>query len=674
MQNPFESKAAAFRVALTIFARPIPKMIFPRISRSRYAVVAYLALALCLVSFLTRIALAMRPDVSGNWHELALSFAIGGAYDLITAPFVLAPLILFLALLPNRAARWRLPRLLIGAGLPVALFLLLFTAVSEWIFWDEFASRFNFIAVDYLVYTHEVIGNIWQSYPVGRILIGLALVSLAVAVPLIRRSWASAALPLGWSGRLAGILVAVALPVALFYGVSSTSKNRFSNDSLNELAGNGLYEFAAAARNNEMDYMRLYASLPDSEAFAIMRQKQSQTTDAWRSPDLEDRQYSIRSRGAEKHLNVVLVSVESLGAEFIGAWGDPRGLTPRIDELSKESLTFGQVYATGNRTVRGLEALTLAIPPTPGQSIVKRPKNGELLTLGSIFAGKGYDTAYIYGGYGYFDNMEAFFSNNDYRVIDRKAIPAEKIHYENIWGVADEDLFDQVIAEIDASLEKSKGAKPVFAHVMTTSNHRPYTYPEGRIDIPSGTGREGVVKYTDWAIGHFIDEARKKPWFADTVFVITADHGASARGTGEIPVDKYQIPVLFYSPAHIKPQRVDRLMSQIDISPTLLGQLNFSYDSKFFGQDIFRLPPGEERAFVANYQSLGYLRDGRLVMLYPRRKVQIAANEHAGPQRSENPLAEPALQREAIAWYEAASLAFGRGRYLAVDSDATRKK
>ena len=649
-------------------------MIFSRLSRSRYALVAYLALALCLVSLLTRVALALRPDVSGNWHELALSFAVGSAYDLITAPFVFAPLVLLLALLPNRVARWRLPRVLVVAVVPLAVFLLLFTAVAEWIFWDEFASRFNFIAVDYLVYTHEVIGNIWQSYPVGKILIGLALVSLAVAQPLLRRAWNSTALPLGWAGRLAGMLLAIALPVALFYAVSSTSKNRFANDSLNELAGNGLYEFAAAARNNEMDYLRLYASLPDSEAFAIVRDKQSKTADGWRSPDLEDRQYAIRAKGAEKRLNVVLISVESLGAEFIGAWGDTRGLTPRIDALARQSLTFGQVYATGNRTVRGLEALALAIPPTPGQSIVKRPDNGLLFSLGDVFENKGYDRLFVYGGYGYFDNMSEFFSHNDYRVVDRQSIAKQKIHYENIWGVADEDLFDLVIAQIDASLAASKGQTPIMAHVMTTSNHRPYTYPEGRIDIPSGSGRDGAVKYTDWAIGHFIDQARQKPWFKDTLFVITADHGASARGTGAIPVDKYRIPLLFYSPGHLKPQRVERLMSQIDIAPTLLGQLNFSYDSKFFGQDIFRLPRGEERAFVANYQSLGYLRDGRLVMLYPRRRVQITADEHAGTPRSDQPLAEATLQREAIAWYEAASLAFGRDRYIDEDADATAER
>jgi len=652
------------------------RIIVDRVSRHRFALAANLALFLCAVSLLTRIILALRADVSGRWNELAMSFLIGSTYDLITVPFVLAPLILFLALLPNRVARWRLTRLLIGATIPVSVFLLLFTAVAEWIFWDEFASRFNFIAVDYLVYTHEVIGNIWQSYPVGKILIALAAVSLVISWPLIRRSWTSSALPISWSGRLAGIILALVLPVALFNVISSTDKNRFASDALNELAGNGLYEFAAAARNNEMDYLRLYASLPEEEAFSLVRAKQSLTSDGWRSSDLTDRQYSIRAKGAEKHLNVILVSVESLGAEFIGAWGDPRGLTPRIDQLARESLTFGKVYATGNRTVRGLEALSLAIPPTPGQSIVKRPNNGQLFTLGDIFENKNYDQLFIYGGYGYFDNMAEFFSNNDYRVVDRTVIPRDKIHYENIWGVADEDLFDLAIDEIDASLAKSNGQQPVFAHIMTTSNHRPYTYPAGRIDIPSGTGRDGAVKYTDWAIGHFIDQARKKPWFADTLFVITADHGASARGTGDIPVDRYLIPVIFYSPAHIKAERVERLMSQIDIPPTLLGRMNFSYETKFFGQDIFRLPPGEERAFVANYQSLGYLRDGRLVMLYPRRKVHIFPSKHAGLQHPERPLDEKTLEREAIAWYEAASLAFGRGKYLEEDEDieATGKK
>ena len=649
------------------FPRKAIALLSSRFGASRFGLLFCLGLCFLAISFLSRLALVFQADLAGaeapwRWWELPSAFLMGTAYDLVTTPFVLAPWLAFLALLPNRVAAWRASRVLVGLLTGLFLYVLLFSAVAEWFFWDEFASRFNFIAVDYLFYTHEVIGNIWESYSTGKILLGVALVALLLAWPLTKHHWSALARPLVWKQRLWGVAVAVAVPFLLFHLFSSTGKNRFSTDALNELAGNGLYEFAAAVRNNELDYLRLYASLPEDEAYALVRARQSLTVDTWLSENPTQRRYVVNSPQEEKRLNVILISIESLGADFVGALGDTRGLSPRMDALAEESLLFTQVYATGNRTVRGLEALALAIAPTPGQSIVKRPNNAQLFSLGSVFQSKGYEAIFLYGGYSYFDNMQAFFADNNHRVVDRQAIPREKIHYENIWGVADEDLFGQAIVEIDTLLKKTQGPKPFFMHIMTTSNHRPYTYPEGRIDIPSGTGRKGAVKYSDWALGHFIDEAKKQPWFEDTLFVITADHGANARGVGELPIDKYRIPLLFYSPSHIPPGRVERLMSQIDIAPTLLGKLHFSYESKFFGQDIFRLPEGEERAFVANYQSLGYLRDGRLVMLFPMRKTRISPSEYAGVAK-EAGLDEEALLKEAIAWYQSAAMAFSRGAY-----------
>jgi phosphoglycerol transferase MdoB-like AlkP superfamily enzyme len=238
---------------------------------------------------------------------------------------------------------------------------------------------------------------------------------------------------------------------------------------------------------------------------------------------------------------------------------------------------------------------------------------------------RGYDVAFLYGGYDYFDNLNYFFANNDYRVIDRTAIDSHDIHHETIWGVADENLFTLALREMDRSKREGGNARPVFMHILTTSNHRPYTYPAGRIDIPSGTGRSGAVKYTDYAVGHFIDEAKKHAWFADTVFLITADHGASARGTTQIPVLKYRIPLLVHSPAHVPAGRFERLMSQIDIGPTLLGLLDMGYSSKFFGHDVFKVPPAEDRALVGNYQTLGYMKDGRLVTPQPQKKSSVAA-------------------------------------------------
>ena len=197
---------------------------------------------------------------------------------------------------------------------------------------------------------------------------------------------------------------------------------------------------------------------------------------------------------------------------------------------------------------------------------------------------------------------------------------------------------------------------------MTTSNHRPYTYPAGRIDIPSGTGREGAVKYSDYALGRLIERARSRPWFDDTVFVITADHGANARGTTQIPVDKYLIPVFVYAPKHVAPRQIDRLMSQIDIAPTLLGVLDFSYYTKFLGRDLLHSPPATDRAFVANFQTLGYMRGEEIVVLQP--KAQGRGIPLAG--RSLIPVSAPdrSLVGEAIAFYQVASHAFRNGLYL----------
>ncbi|HEX7250632.1 MAG TPA: LTA synthase family protein, partial [Burkholderiales bacterium] len=405
-------------------------------------------------------------------------------------------------------------------------------------------------------------------------------------------------------------------------------------------------------------YERYYATLPAEEALATVRGAFPGAK--WIDPERGGIERPVPASGPARQLNVILVSVESLGAEFLGAYGAAGNLTPNLDALAKQSLWFANAYATGNRTVRGLEALSLSLPPMPGQSIVRRPNNEILFSLGSVLEDKGYAVLFAYGGYGYFDNMNAFFEANDYRSIDRRNIPSQDIEFENIWGVADEHLFAHVLKEIDRE-KAAHPERPVFTHIMTTSNHRPYTYPAGRIDIPSGKGRDGAVKYTDYAIGRLIEGARSRDWFKDTLFVITADHGASARGTSRIPVDKYRIPVFFYAPAHVAPRRVDRLMSQIDIAPTLLGLLQFDYYTKFLGHDLLHTPPGEDRAFVANYQTLGYMKGDRLLVLQPKRKMEEFTMQ--GDKLIAGSRVDSALAREGIAFYQVASHVFRSGLY-----------
>jgi phosphoglycerol transferase MdoB-like AlkP superfamily enzyme len=227
----------------------------------------------------------------------------------------------------------------------------------------------------------------------------------------------------------------------------------------------------------------------------------------------------------------------------------------------------------------------------------------------------------------------------------------------NVWGVADESLFDNALAVIEANVAQGKRT---FTHIMTTSNHRPFTYPDGRIDIGSPGGREGAVKYTDWAIGRFVENARTRPWFDDTLFVFLADHCAAVAGKSKLPVAGYRIPLVLYAPKLVRPGVHEPVASQIDLPPTLLDVLRVDGDDHFFGRSVFELPTAPARAFVSNYQSLGYLRDGRLVVLSPGRKVETFGVDPATYETTPMPL-DRTLADEAIAYYQTASRAFKQG-------------
>jgi phosphoglycerol transferase MdoB-like AlkP superfamily enzyme len=629
--------------------------------RQRYAPLLWLAATFFAIAFLTRLVLLIKtgdgvPAQPTSWLYL---FLVGAAYDLIAFVYFAWPLVLFLWLVPQRAYATRPTRAILALLSLASLYVLMFVAAAEWLFWDEFASRFNFIAVDYLVYSREVIGNIRASYPVGKLLALLAIVAAAI-VYFTRGGW----LPRADGSRLrARSLVTAAwlvLTIAFTAFVDSDDKNRSSNAYVNELAGDGIYEFFSAYRNNELDYERLYKTLPDATAFAKVRELLQTPESHFLSDDPHDISRTIANPGPEKHLNVVLISVESLSGEYLTTFGNTKGITPNLDALVDKSLFFDNLYASGTRTVRGLEALSLSVPPTPGQSIIKRPDNEHLFSLGSVFDSKGYDSMFVYGGYGYFDNMNYFFENNGYRIADRTNIPRDKVHLGNIWGVADEDLYTLAMDEADKAFASGK---PFFQHVMTTSNHPPFTYPADRIDIPSGKGgRAGAVKYTDWALGDFLERAATKPWFDDTVFVITADHCASSWGRSSLPMNRYHIPLFVYAPKHIEARRVDRLMSQIDIAPTILGLLDFSYTSQFYGYDVLRLEPGRERLVLGNYQKAGYFRGDTLTILAPKQSVQQSIPKFdksgdATPVDKDN----PDLVDEAVAYYQTASYRFGNG-------------
>ncbi|MDB6036233.1 MAG: sulfatase, partial [Verrucomicrobiales bacterium] len=507
-----------------------------------------------------------------------------------------------------------------------------------------------------LVYTTEVLGNIRESYPLPLILSALGAASIGLVWVLHQTGcfvlWLNSEARFLRTLRFAIGVIAFGALATLF--LSNAQVPSFGNVYNQELAKNGPYSLFAAFRNNELDYEAFYPKKEPREIFPEIRKLLSTTNATFLSETPMDITRLIKSEGQEKHWNVIQITVESLSASFLGTFGNKENLTPNLDRLAGEGMLFTQFYATGNRTDRGMEALSLSVPPTPGRSIVKRPHNEGLFTLGSVFSGKGYETSFIYSGFGYFDNMNYFFGSNGYKVIDRKAVPKSDITFANVWGACDEDLFRWVSREADESYARHK---PFFHFVMTTSNHRPFTYPEGRIDIPSKSGREGAVKYTDYAIGEFIRAAQSKPWFTNTLFVIVADHCASSAGKSDLPVKQYEIPIILYNPALVKPAKIDTLCSQIDYPPTLLGLMNWSYKSRFYGKDVLKMGPQDERALIGNYQKLGYLKNRTLTILKPvRQEVVYEYDRATGNLQKADP--SKGFVNEAIAYYETAGYFF----------------
>lgn len=624
----------------------------------RYGGIIVFSIIFLSLSFIVRTALLIKDF--GNLDLTVLRFIqvylYGLFYDMIAISYFTIPFVLYLLIIPNKLYQSRIHTNITAIFFVFTIGILVFSGIGEWFFWDEFNVRFNFIAVDYLVYTHEVVSNIRESYPMLLIIVGIILVSAGIFLLVRKKMVDTINLKVKFLPRLKISILLLSIPLMSFFSIDETTAEIKGNLYCNELAHNGIYQIFAAFRNNELDYKTFYKTIDDKEAFQRLRSLIKTPNSEFLSQDVYDIRRKITYPGDDKHYNIMMITVESLSASFFKRFGNKDNITPKLDSISKESMLFTNFYATGTRTVRGMEALTLSLPPTPGYSIVKRPNNENMFSMGNILKEKGYSTNFIYAGYGYFDNMNYFFYNNGYNVVDRHYFKDEEISFENAWGVCDEDLFTKAIQVADSAY---KHGKPFHNFIMTTSNHRPYTYPEGKVDIPSHTGRSGAVKYTDFSIGEFLKKARSHEWYSNTIFVIVADHCASSAGKTSLPVRKYHIPLIIYAPDIIKPVEIDALASQIDFAPTILGLLNMDYTSKFFGKDILYSTPN--RALIGTYQKIGYLKESRLTVQLPVKRTESYSIESG---KQENSAINNDDLQDAISYYQTASYLFKNKGYL----------
>ncbi|AZA60117.1 LTA synthase family protein [Chryseobacterium indoltheticum] len=631
------------------------------------------------LAFVIRIILLIwsLKDLELNFLHILRAFFTGFFFDLTMGSLFLAFYAFYLLIFPKRWIGSLFDKIFTYFYLGLIFIIIYFSLLAEIPFWDEFGVRFNFIAVDYLIYTYEVVENINQSYPlpvIGVVLVGLIVLTFVLfkKLKIFKKTFSDKN---SISNRL--FYAVPVLAIAIILGLVMKNKQAdFSNNLVvNELGKNGAFSFVTAFKSNELDYETFYPKLPEKEAYSIVKKNLLQENQKYTTAKYDDIS-RLTTENQEQKPNIILIAIESFSADFLTEFGNKDHLTPNYEKLSNESIFFTNLYATGTRTVRGMEALTLSVPPTPGNSIVRRPNNQNLFSVSTIVKSKDYQPYFIYGGDGYFDNMNTFFGGQGFDIVDRNrgnplsdeiktqrfAIPDNEVKFENAWGICDEDLYNQSIKYADKS---AKANKPFFQFVMTTSNHKPYTFPAGKIDLPQGD-RNAAVKYTDYALGKFISDAKTKPWFKNTVFVIVADHCASSAGKWEINIDRHHIPAIIYNLPEQQPTRIDRLTSQIDLMPTLFGYLGWNYNTSLYGKDINQTKVGDERAFIGNYRTLGMLKGNIFTQIDDRKRLkQFGVSGNERQTLSEIKTKNQELASQTISYYQTASVRFKNGKMKA---------
>lgn len=574
------------------------------------------------VSTLVRIGLAIWVASDGHSvASLATAIPVGLFHDVSMAVALGLPFLGGLYVLNIfwkwKAARWAAHLLLLAlCGT------LIFSSVAEFFFWNEFSSRFNGIAVNYLIFPREVIGNIGESFNLGLYLPVVGAVALGLYWVLRRRL--DVALLARHSGGelmfgLGSIpVLAILAALSLYWAPFTPSRDR----EVNEVAQNGMFSMVKAFLTNDSQYDGQYAGMDEKAALPLLRGLVAQdNTTFLASEDTRSLMRHVDNGQKPKKLNVVLVINESYGSTYIDSLDNKRdeSISPNIDRLAKDGLLFTNVYATGDRTVRGLEALLTSFAPIPGISTARRSGSEGMNSMPYLLRQYGYHTGFLYAGDGRFDNMGHFWEATGFENVWDERDFSEK-GFKTIWGYADEYLYKEASNRLD---QMTKEGQPAFLAMLTVSNHRPYTYPEGRIaKDPNAKTRTNAATYADWAFGNFVDRARGKPWFDNTVFVFIGDHGPKINGSAHVPVDGFRVPLLFYSPKHIAAARDGTLGSSMDMGPTLMGLLGISFDSPFFGVDLRRVPEGSGRIAMAHNFSVAFGTKGALVVLEPNRTVR----------------------------------------------------
>ena len=586
-----------------------------------YAVLLQMVLLGLAVLSLARVALVLwqweRVKTAGIVGQMLVQ---GVRADLILLGYlVLVPVLLapFLAHRPTGRA-WKIFSSLWAT---TALVFVVFMELSSPQFIMQFDVRPNRLFIEYLSYPKEVLATLWNGFRialvggvVATVVLGLASYRLLKAASDQASTWSSKKLLLTWPLVLLLLLVQI----------RSTTGHRPANPALFALSGDALVNSliinsgwsvmdAFNSMRKEANSSEIYGAFPREKVFQQVLAAPWLADYRFESAELPTLHYQPAAVKRDKPLNLVIVLEESLGATFVASLGGVP-VTPELDKLRKEGWWFEQLYATGTRSVRGIEAVVSGYAPTPARSVVKlslAQQNFYTLALG--LGKQGYHTEFVYGGEAHFDNMRGFFTGNGFqKIVDRRDM---KMTFEGAWGACDEDLFTKSLERLK-QLHAEK--KPFFSLIFSSSNHEPFEFPDGKITLhdPVKQTVNNAVKYADYALGKFISEAKKQDYWKDTVFLIVADHDNRVYGDSLVPINKFHIPGLIMG-ADITPKTIKTIASQIDLGPTLLSLMGVSSTHPMIGRDLARDSEQPGRAMLQFDNYFAWLEGNTATILRP---------------------------------------------------------
>ncbi len=620
------------------------------------------------VLFVSRLGLSLwqvnRIAAANGWFPVIFQ---GARIDIATIIMQVGAFALFSTFLSGVHKIGHIWNRIVQVWLSISLALLIFMEIVTPPFITEYGFRPNRLFIEFLGYPREVFSMLFAGH------LPAVIVSLAGIVVSFRIGWlvfgrAIRAVDYPQKARRA----AMALLILSFglMGARSTVGHRplnpamvaFADDALvNSIVLNSTYSlgFAINQMKSEADASKIYGSMPEDDIINIVRNETMLPSNEFANRELPTlHQQKATFQGKPK--NLVIILEESLGARYVGSLGG-LPLTPNLDALAEKGWMFEQLYATGTRSVRGIEAVISGFTPTPARSVVKLGKSQhDFFTIAELLNRRGYHNQFIYGGESHFDNMKSFFLGNGFNeIIDQNDYTHP--NFEGSWGVSDEDLLDRAHQEF---IRLHDSGQPFFSLVFSSSNHDPFEFPDDRIELyeqPKQT-RNNAAKYADYAIGRFFEKAEKSTYWKDTIFLVVADHDSRVTGASLVPISHFRIPGLILGKG-IAPKRDPRIVSQIDLPPTLLSLLGIDNENPMPGRDMTAQP--EEytgRAMMQYGMNLAYMEGSDVVILQPQKPAQGFVYD-VKSRKLANGYLKPGLSEKALATALWGSLAYQNRLY-----------